>query len=711
MYRILRYLAASALMLLLALSGPLVLASEINSRSASDSAPIDQNQAVKSLREMFPELCSGREFTATLQNDPGGDGRWELYWGTSFPASAQEKISASINAVSGRITHFSYQPDSAYYAYNSSYITSGQAKQIAEDFLNKYHGAEVPRLKLNVDYPYTYTSERYNIFYWNRIENGIVTDQDGVVIGVDLLTGQIHQYTYIWTDAELPAPVNIIPPSEFRTVILDKYGVCPVYKIPLWNPSELNTAVPVYTINTPAQSFNAGSFEPLDMFGRVLPDTKTYIESITPNPGGSVTLENSDQELPANQLMSAAERFFEQMGAPRGEIRNTGGGASCYGSVCVKGQDYSIIGEDDQEYMTVSIDTRNADIVGFNRHYPGQSNPANSQVSCEQALSSARNFIDLLSPGQVIQRQSVSYNEDNRLYQFFFSPLINGIPMESATIYAEVDKNSGQTVSYQKVPALVNCSGFTHLISPEQARQSFEQNLNLKLKYIFLRDQNYQPVGTAILAYSLDSFPYLDASSGKKIKPTYVAQGQPDNHWASAALSVLKERGLLSAEDLSNPDYAVTRRQALELLLSSANSHMFHVLGGSEEKIDLKFTNIDINSPDYDLLTRAVKRGMIVNYGEFYPDQLLSREEMALWLTNILGYRDIAEMEDHITLDFNDVDLISVDLHNYVAISNALGLLNPDRNGNFRPQAPCTLAETAVVFLRLESKLQQSISW
>jgi len=97
------------------------------------------------------------------------------------------------------------------------------------------------------------------------------------------------------------------------------------------------------------------------------------------------------------------------------------------------------------------------------------------------------------------------------------------------------------------------------------------------------------------------------------------------------------------------------------------------------------------------MIQQAIEKGIISNQGKFNPDQQISREEMAVWLVNCLGYQDIARMKNQISVPFQDISQISDDKLNYVGLVSGLGLMDANAEQKFRPNDPLTLAEMAII--------------
>ncbi|MDD3364646.1 MAG: S-layer homology domain-containing protein [Syntrophomonas sp.] len=82
----------------------------------------------------------------------------------------------------------------------------------------------------------------------------------------------------------------------------------------------------------------------------------------------------------------------------------------------------------------------------------------------------------------------------------------------------------------------------------------------------------------------------------------------------------------------------------------------------------------------------------------------MSREDLAVWLVNSLGYHDVAAIKNRIETPFKDTDQIAPDKANYVGLVEGLGLLGADENNYFHPQAAITWAEMANAAARLAAR-------
>ncbi len=96
-------------------------------------------------------------------------------------------------------------------------------------------------------------------------------------------------------------------------------------------------------------------------------------------------------------------------------------------------------------------------------------------------------------------------------------------------------------------------------------------------------------------------------------------------------------------------------------------------------------------------ILEAEKKGMITGYpdGSFRPDRTVTRAEFAVMLAKALKLQN-----EEAVLSFKDADRIGQWARTAVARAVSLGLIQGDKNSNFRPDAPMTRSEMAVMLAR-----------
>lgn len=154
-----------------------------------------------------------------------------------------------------------------------------------------------------------------------------------------------------------------------------------------------------------------------------------------------------------------------------------------------------------------------------------------------------------------------------------------------------------------------------------------------------------------------------------------------ENIWSRDYILALHEKGIVSGEGENfNPSELITR-QEMSIILSKALS-----LDGSDYELTYADAN-SIKSWAVEYVKAVSKAGLFTGRGEFNlfdPEGLITRQEAAIIISEIVGYEEQDLSQETIVLEYTDSDKIA----NYAieAIFNvqAKGLMT-GTNGEFRP--------------------------
>jgi len=690
---------------------------------------ISREKALEILKDTFPDITGGKDFEVNYE-PYGESANWSIVWGEmSYGPELKSNtgyIRALISAETGELIQFQYNPALSLYEGKTTVMAKDEAFKIADKFLHMNQADKLDKLEFrDISFPYAAMRDfkALNYFTWTRIENGIPVDNDGIGIGVDLMTGSISYYSYQWTECNLPPVDKVISKDKLIDKLLDEVGLCPVYKMPFWETESQSIArpIPVYILNTDAYAFDAQSAQVLDRFGKIIApeDTRIYNEAFIPDKNSENVDESGPKEKVSPDLAKKAAQDSLKFLGVSGEMQRSGGSTSGGTGYHDEHWTYSLIGENNKDYhcedIRIDIDAYTAKVVAYSRHIQNldeDKTKKDKDIGYNQALKNARDMIERINPEKadfLALQSSQNWDETEAVYNFNFIRLVNGIPFENDGIKVVVNKQTGDIVRYSITWHPVKCPALAGLISMEAAVEAFKAQQPLELAYVFPRDEHYQPDENAILAYRILQMPWLNGFNGEMInlwsenENSSVEKDAFAGHWAKAALSLLKDNGLIP-EDIINPDGPVTHSEGLKIIAAGADKQS-HYDYHNEYPIKLNFEDINEDCTDSRLILQAVKQGILVNKGKFAPDQKLTREELAVWLVNSLGYREVAKMESKIEMPFKDAARISADKQNYVALAAGLNLLSADESGNFRPQAPVTWAEMATVAIRMAAKI------
>jgi len=728
-------------------SGSTYLVKEAGQKVESTEPAVSQDRAVQIAREMFPDLLEGKDVDVQLDDYyvAGGSRIWRLDWSDPAPGGRRmEHFNIGIDADSGALASLYYYNPAAGLEGGVTPLTEEAARQKAEEYARKYRPAEFGRSRsaereyFNY-YPGGMMKNAYT-FYWERLENGIPVEGDGINVGLDLFSGRLISFNANWhRDAVFPQPGSL--PEGLESKVLKELGFILCYQVPegvKTNLSGVPEAIPVYRLNSPGMlRISPGSGEALTWDGKTIPLNQYKRFSSLPEPatggaseGVSGTVNRPAQKISQAEAQKAAREFFKKIGIDREVIRS--GSGSSGGSVFYdEFWNYSLADEknwqpgEQRKQINVGIDAFTGEVRNYNAftEYAEQGADSAQKITREVARGRAVDFIRLVSPeklGQVVEeRQDESYAKFGEGYSFNFVRLVNGIPFlrDGIRIYVS---SSGEITDYNCDWHAVKFPSAGGLITREEAEKVFQEKMSLKPAYFFpLEGENPRPGNQPALALMFDSYRDvgIDARTGQLVAvDMMLAQPEgkpgaeiPPGHWAAAPLSVLADSGLLPAEGF-DPDGPVSRRDAVRVLMSAAEGDYSYSSSrlGSEKA---SFIDVSPNDRDYTVIQAAVRRGILAKGDSFSPDQPVLREDLAVWLVRALGYGEVAEIPAKIELKAADAGQVSEKSRNYVAIAWGLGLIKGDENDLFRPVDRTTWSELASLVTRAAPRLRSVRQW
>lgn len=705
---------------------------------------ISQDRAVQIAREMFPEMLEGKELDIQLNDYLGNTMTWQLNWSEPSVSGRQaEHFSIALDADTGVLVNMYCNNPSAGIGSGADPVTREMALQKAMEYAKQYRPADFSRTRPAQEGDYDSRGVMQNIysFAWERVENGIPVEGDGIHVGIDVFSGQMAYFMANWRrDAVFPKPGPL--PEDLEVRALQELGLILCYQVTEagnTHPSEVPGASLVYQLNSPVLRIDPISGGALTLDGKTVslgqhkrfsnpPVPSAGVATVKPGPAGRTTGKISQADA-----QKAAREFFKKIGL-EGEVTHNGGSGGGDGVFFDELLNFSLIEEKDRlkargdRVRSVGIDTQTGEVKSyyhFNDYAGGKQGAADSEkdITRDAARVKAVDFIKLIHPeklGLLLEEQQgdgYSYNKFWGQHSFNFVRLVNGVPFLRDGISVEVSAG-GEIVSYRCEWHAVRFLPAEGIITREEAEKAFLENMRLKPAYFFPLEEDKLWLGNPrmsnqpVLCLVFDGYlgKGIDARTGQTValgwgRTLPVVKDKPaipPEHWAYAPLTVLATSGLLPAEGF-DPDGPICRRDAVRVLMSAADGG-YQSFQKSPEKN--AFSDIAPNDQDYASIQAAVRRGVLEGEDRFFPEQPVARESLAVWLVRTLGYGEIAAMPVTIELKIADAGLVSEKARNYVAIACGLGLMQGDENGLFRPADNATWAELASLVTRAAPRLR-----
>lgn len=165
-------------------------------------------------------------------------------------------------------------------------------------------------------------------------------------------------------------------------------------------------------------------------------------------------------------------------------------------------------------------------------------------------------------------------------------------------------------------------------------------------------------------------------------------------HWAEKEIAQMAEKGIVNgkAEDIFAPDDKITRAEIAAII-----TRAFDLSGGENV-----FSDVDDGAWYKDAAAAVYKSGfMSGSEGKFRPNDHITRQELAVLLTNIAKAKNIEPKA--VDTAFEDEAEIADWAKESVGYAAACGLINGVSGNRFAPKNEATRAQAAVILSRIIS--------
>lgn len=687
----------------------------IASAQSNNNKITSREEAINHAAQMFPGIIKGKEhlLDVDFRNDEYlGRVVWDINYIRREPGAY--RLMLRFDALNGQLLDFNHQPGK--YPANATVIDRNEAKRIAEAFIEKHHPDKLDQLVEQERQPvassYRGSIELAYPFSWYRLVNGIPFDGDMINVGVNALSGKVTRFYCRWReDIEIPGD-KAMELEQFINQVVNKLGVYPCY-VTTPEQGRLEARL-VYRLNSGYSQFDAASGNPVDYLGEEISiaEARLFTQQFTPVTAPETRLDPgaAREPLSPNKLQQIAQSFFSSIGL-EGNVRRSGSGRSSGPGYSIEYWNYSLE-QDNSSYgynnIDVEIDIRTGRIVNYRNPLAESRGARGEGVTRDKALETAAAFLAAINPENaknLVLRDETSYLSDEPVFRFQWSPLVNGIPFMDQYIHVTVDRYTGKVVDYyDRQQPVKSFAGTKDMIDQKQALEALAKARPFVLRYSVPFNPN-DPTAKARLVYITEYSPAVDALTGKIIN-LYGESADPDlyykkinSHWARLPLMLLANSGLLPEPEAFQPEGSVTRRDVLRVLCALPVDNYYRDVARSP------FTDINEDDKDLETFAKAVQFNIVEAGGQLRPEEHLTREDLAVYLVNMLGHRAVAEAPLHIELHYKDAGQINNDKKNFVAIATGLNLVGGDAEGNFRPREPVTWGELASIVVRLVPQL------
>ncbi|WP_276352161.1 YcdB/YcdC domain-containing protein [Cohnella caldifontis] len=375
--------------------------------------------------------------------------------------------------------------------------------------------------------------------------------------------------------------------------------------------------------------------------------------------------------------------------------------------------------------------------------YPQEQPSANKPLSVDEAYRIADEWVSANVPNiasyRRVAKPAVNVGSENQSeytsvsYQLFH----NGIPVQNDVLSVTLD-GKGKLYNYYG-PATPDEASFRKMdtlkasLTEDQAKALYLKKAELELAFTRYGGYYVTPPGKYVnpaikLVYQLVDaetkqglYRSLDAVTGQWIElysspAAQVPAATPkdiEGHWGEDALKTMLEHGVIRPDDegLVHPDRKATKGDLVRMLASALNPYLslnesYGTVAGDAPK---PFADVEPGSPEYAAVNQLLERKWLVSdpQAKLNPESPLTRDQLAVFLSKVTGYEKLsaklADLPDFTRL----TDANAVAHPGAAALALKLGLLTP-QSGEFRPNDPVTVAQLAVVLVRLA---ENQIEW
>lgn len=335
------------------------------------------------------------------------------------------------------------------------------------------------------------------------------------------------------------------------------------------------------------------------------------------------------------------------------------------------------------------------------------------QQALKKAIAYVKEWVPSYAHQYALPVDEALYQDYNDSYYFTFPRIVNGLTVVGDQISVNVDAKTGYLLSlYVNAYDDIQWPAVTDILTQQEATKLLKNQLKLKLQYVnhpkVENEQHYslayQPV------FKEGSSAVIDAKTGEWLDAYGMANSNKptiEHPTAAEELNYLIHAGILEIDETFNPDAAVTKEEALKVLLRSLTYMYYSSRLNEYETTNQSFTDITPDHALYPFVTRALKMGMLdASNKTFNATASLSNQELAKWVIGTLKLNKAAQYSDIYELNYSDAAQVDKELRGYVALAYAMGLLEAENN-QLKPKSVVTYAQLAQMTIRLAHKMTE----
>jgi len=696
-------------------------AAESSVQADTPAAKISLEQAIRLVKQNFAIPDNFKEFDSGYSSYNQRQ-TWSLNWNDS---TGKGYFSAQVDASSGEIVNLYFWDSSNDRAgYKLPKISLKQAEKIAAETVRKLTGSKYAKLQMVKNesaIPLTlYGSQRYD-FYWQRFENGLPVQGNGVSIQIDADTGQVNSYGLNWHDLDFPDPkkaIDIQKATEAfsKNALLQLEYFVPVYRVLAKDNKEQVKLI--YKLKNNGM-LDALTGEPFDAEQNLLyaPEARGAENSLAKDAGAATPLtpeelreiEKNLKLLTSDQAIAVVKKWIEvpaNYTLQSMSLNKTGG----FEDTRVWYFEWVYLDEEGSRNITARVDAVNGDLLSFSLYYPViplSKDPANSsKLTAEEARKIAEDFLKKIQPAKFAEVR-LKTNQDYQLLAekfseseyspthltFSYERMVDGIAFPANGMNITVDLYNKKITSFDLTWWNLTFPKVSTAMSKTKAEETFLKARPLELNYILVYKDGKQQAKLVYVPATgqQQTSDLMDARTGQFLNWQGNPLSEPAKaieftdiagHEAEQEIVVLGLAGIFG-------EYGKNFKPASELTLAAFLKALLMIDNYSSSAI--------YNLTDSEVLKKAQELGWLKE--DLAASQAVSRDLASKIIIRYLELEKIAELEGIYGLPFADKEDIDPGATGYIALISGLKILTTDNN-KFEPNKVLTRAEAASLLIK-----------
>lgn len=609
---------------------------------------------------------------------------WYLSFGEG--GKTQKTLEVRLDGEEGRVIYYSISERETPVGKE---VSRNDAMVVALNFMQGTFSTVEFKQWFLIPNPYDYRDKSRHQFRFRRSVNGYPFLVD--LAEITVINGQVYRFNLTWTKEKPSIPEqDIMEPAEASQIFYNQEGIELGY-VQVKDPEGL----------TGFESQLVLAFYPRLNRGYIDPSTrKVYQEWGNPYVDRSQISGPMGPPMdlviqPKNLDQPSAQKIAEAFVSPPSNYKLLSSSSYRdlwefrYGVDNMRTEGYDI-----------AVDRKTGEIKSYYK-VEAPDKEKQGKITRIQAKERALAYIKKTLPNRLHQLADIKdFTSDSQLlsdrHQFYFPMIINGLPLRSCGVTVNVD-GEGQVTSHEARLWSGPVPTAKATISEDEAKKIFDRRLLKPLTYV--KTSHKDPFLAYRIGELYGSAISLEASTGDIINYDGRFPQEEElvlaneNHWAA------KELRRLVAMDVVNPPYdsfepkaLVTRLDFVKFLARSLRINPLY------PEVP-RFSDVSRSTYYYGYVEAMADKNIVLgSAGQFKPNANITREEIAVILSRVLGDKAQDPAEE---ISFKDARKVSPWAKEGVEKALRQGLIKGDTKGNFNPKSNITSAELVVLLSRL----------